>query len=1195
MAVSFQTGAEPIPGYTLLDRLGSGGFGEVWRCEAPGGIFKAVKVIHGDLRRQETDAYRFAEQELKSLKRVKTVRHPYLLALDRYDIVDGRLVIVMELADCNLWDRFRECRANGLPGIPRDELLQYMFESAEVLDLMNDKHQLQHLDIKPQNLFLLYNHVKVADFGQVKDLELHVAQVTGGITPVYAAPETFDGFVSRYCDQYSLACVYQELLTGVRPFDGASMNQLLMQHLQQPPNLLPSPPADRPALARALAKKADDRFPTVTAMVKAIRDGMPAAVAALAPPVPVTAGAAGDSGVVAFLSAAPPSDPPFAATGYADPAVYNPTGTAPPAGDLDFPPEATPYPRATADTPAPPDRPAPPEQTGPGPLRPAVVVGLGWTGQRVLRRLHRLLADRYGSARRVPVVRTVYIDTDPEAIAAAAAPSGDLPPLPAEGVVAAPLNRASYYLKPRNNGRALIEGWFDPAVLYRLPRTPVTTGLRALGRLAFCDHYRGLMQRVQAEIDAALDSVALAAARAATGLDVRTNRPRVYVVAGLGGGTGGGMALDLAYAVRHRLRKLGYADPDVVGVLLVPADGAVPPQVRANTFAALTELNHFSRPDTAFVAGFDEPNAGVLRDSGPPFTRTHLLRGFDHPDEALTQTRFPGGRPAGSSSTTTVGALHRAAAGQPAGDRDPAEPAAEFLRLDLLTPVGRAADAARDGLPAAPTPTVGTFGLRRFGWPRAAVVDRTARVIAPVLLGHWVDPDPGQVRGVVLKWADEQWKRLGLDGESLTARLRAAADRAAGGPVDELVRRVTEPLAPKGWRARPPEPQAVAFATDRLTALFGPPRDTPNRPATDLEEALTAAAAAAAKQAAGEVMAMIPALLDTQAFRLAGTEEVIRQLLLAVERTRAEFARDVPAHERAAAAAYDRLAHSMSPHKGVRRPTAAELADALRDYPTGWYRARLGKQAVAFYTRLHEVLVGRLSELATCRQRIRDHHAAMVAEADTPAPPPLPHDLLPAGCPSVEDAAQRFLKVLNDDDLNELEQRFQRQLTAQLGGVLESCLNSADGPHQLARILREVTRDYLNERMGEVDLYGMLRARFGSGAAVGAALERAVAEAEPPLTGRGPWANTEVCAFAAPGGAGGAPIGRTAAAVLPPTATVHETPDEVVVYREFPQVPLAALAQFGPAWAAAYQSAPELLQTSPHARTDITRWVSVDE
>src|SRR6516165_4882426 len=266
-----EPGSEPIPGYKLIERVGGGGFGEGWTAEAPGGLLKAIKVVYGDLQQTDTDGTKRAEQELKALKRVQSVRHPYLLSLERYDIVENRLLIVMELADRNLWDRFRECRSQNLPGIPRDELLRYMEEAAEVLDLMNGEYQLQHLDIKPQNIFMVRNHVKVADFGLVKDLEGMMATVTGGITPVYAAPETFDGKVTRFCDQYSLAIVYQELLTGQRPFSGTTLQQLIMQHLSSPPNLTPLAKIDRGPIARALNKKAEGRYPSCSDLVAALR------------------------------------------------------------------------------------------------------------------------------------------------------------------------------------------------------------------------------------------------------------------------------------------------------------------------------------------------------------------------------------------------------------------------------------------------------------------------------------------------------------------------------------------------------------------------------------------------------------------------------------------------------------------------------------------------------------------------------------------------------------------------------------------------------------------------------------------------------------------------------------------------------------------------------------------------------------
>src|SRR5262249_37441486 len=127
-------------------------------------------------------------------------------------------------------------------------------------------------DIKPQNLFLVHNHIKVADFGLVKDLEGMVASVTGGVTPVYAAPETFDGWISRFCDQYSLAIVYQELLTGQRPFSGSNVRQLILQHLQGMPDLNPLPVSDREAIRKALSKNPEDRHPNCLTLMKALRD-----------------------------------------------------------------------------------------------------------------------------------------------------------------------------------------------------------------------------------------------------------------------------------------------------------------------------------------------------------------------------------------------------------------------------------------------------------------------------------------------------------------------------------------------------------------------------------------------------------------------------------------------------------------------------------------------------------------------------------------------------------------------------------------------------------------------------------------------------------------------------------------------------------------------------------------------------------
>src|SRR5208283_5081316 len=136
MSVFREPNAEPIPGYRLIAPLGCGGFGEVWKCEAPGGLFKAIKFVYGNIDGVNSDSTQ-AHEELAAVQHVKDIRHPFLLSMDRVECIGGELMIVTELAEKNLHDVLEGYQAKGHPGIPRKQLHRFLAEAAEVLDLMN--------------------------------------------------------------------------------------------------------------------------------------------------------------------------------------------------------------------------------------------------------------------------------------------------------------------------------------------------------------------------------------------------------------------------------------------------------------------------------------------------------------------------------------------------------------------------------------------------------------------------------------------------------------------------------------------------------------------------------------------------------------------------------------------------------------------------------------------------------------------------------------------------------------------------------------------------------------------------------------------------------------------------------------------------------------------------------------------------
>ncbi|WP_149110762.1 tubulin-like doman-containing protein [Limnoglobus roseus] len=568
-----EPGDEVLAGYQLIAPIGSGGFGEVWKCSAPGGLHKAIKFVFGNLNSLDGDAVK-AEQELKALGRMKEVRHPFVISIERIDNQSGELLILMELADKSLHDAFVVYQTAGRSGIPRDLLLGYLADAAEGLDFLNEKHNLQHLDVKPKNLFLVGDRVKVADFGLVKHLERHSSSgLMGGVTPVYAAPETFTNKISKHSDQYSLAIVYLELLTGGKPFGGKNIRQLALQHMTEPPDLSSLLPDDRPIVARALSKNPDDRFPSCAAFVHALIANSEAAV--LRTPRPVGGG---------------PTPRP-------GPGVETP------------PPKAD-------------DESMTVTRLDVGVLRPAVLIGVGSFGRRAIQQVRCRLLDRLGDLNQIPSFRFLYLDTDPDTTGKLGGDKTDAAIQP-EQVVHLPLQPVTNYR--RKHLDPILE-WMPREKLYAMPRSLATEGSRALGRLAFCDNFLKVGTRLRIEIQTAIHPEAVKQSADQTGLLPREKVPTVYVFASATGG-GSGFLLDLGHTIRRALAKFNMADAPVTAFVFcgAPEDPRSPAAELANVYATLTELNHYADPDVPFSAQYGGDGGPKMEARGLPFTATYLL------------------------------------------------------------------------------------------------------------------------------------------------------------------------------------------------------------------------------------------------------------------------------------------------------------------------------------------------------------------------------------------------------------------------------------------------------------------------------------------------------------------------------------------------------------------------------------------
>ncbi len=527
-------GYEPISGYKLEQLIGRGGFGEVWRSEAPGGLRKAVKFVYG-----ATDQHR-AIRELRSLERIKGVHHPFLLTLERFGVVDERLVIVTELADGSLEDVYNRHRERGSCGIPRAALLSYLHDAADGLDYLHTNYQLQHLDIKPGNLLLVGGHVKVGDFGLLKDLRDDDCSIVGGLTPVYAPPELFDGRPSIHSDQYSLAVMYQELITGTRPFSGRTIAQLATQHVHAAPNLGPLPASDRPIVAKALEKDPSRRYASCSEFIDELRASTTRpSRQATAPGV----NERGDTLTCEFRGR---------------PSVPSPTikdlpqlKVAPPQGGV----------RITGH---------------------ALVVALGGSGASVLHLLRERVAGHRAAC---PVdLHSVLIDTDALTIQAARlAEVSDRVPLCQ--AVHIPLKTPQEYRSYQGvKYKSISRRW-----LYNVPRSGATEGMRPLGRLALIDHGDEVVRQLK-------ESIGHLAAVAGNAT------PSIYVVAAIDGGTGSGTVIDVVHLIRSILDDYSMADVNILPLLITGPmqSDARRPLAGPDAAATIAEIKYFLSPGNGY-------------------------------------------------------------------------------------------------------------------------------------------------------------------------------------------------------------------------------------------------------------------------------------------------------------------------------------------------------------------------------------------------------------------------------------------------------------------------------------------------------------------------------------------------------------------------------------------------------------------
>jgi hypothetical protein len=1153
--------------------LGTGGFGEVWKCEAPGGLFKAIKFIYGNLNSLDTDAAR-AEQELNALNRVKEVRHPFVLSIEQIRNVDGELVIVTELADKSLHDLFVEQQAAGMVGLPREDLLRYLRDAAEALDHMNEKYNLQHLDIKPRNLFLVSDRVKVADFGLVKHLERQ-SGILASVTPLYASPETFNGKISEHSDQYSLAIVYHELLTGQRPFNGKNARQLALQHTQQEPELRSLPEAERPVVARALAKEPDKRYPNCLSFVKALYNASPPVKA---PAVPVEAGGQRPRTMSETME-------DIFLEQHGENLVDHIPAEPPPALDDEAVEEVSQLGLTM-------------HQPQTGVLRPTVVLGVGGFGRRALLELRCRFLDRFGELSKIPLVQFLYADIDSEAVRNASRGLSDVAALPNE-VCHLPLQPVGNY---RRRMLDQLNDWLPREKLYNMPRSLQTQGSRALGRLAFADNHLRFMARLRKEIEQVTHPDILYQSVSQTGLALRNNKPRVYVIAAAGGG-GSGLLVDLGYSLRRLLHQLKHTEGEITLLLFcgAPDDPATPRVEQANVYAALTELNHFADPAATFTAQYG-PDGPRTTANCPPFHHVYLLKLANRSPESL---------------------------------RDVVAHLGSYLFHELTTPLGIRLDQARRKKPHNNSARFRSFGTYAVWFPRGLLLRLAARQACVRLMSDWqAMGEPTAVAEVEAACARATADpELRFEAACIQIEKEAARkfDNNVAGSLASLLASLEEQTLqgvaqddPAAWARH-----AIGLLQDLVGTSYRPEHESGWR-RSRLGRALAEAIQKVANDWDKKLSTICFDLMEHSGRRVAAAEAALKKLVDFCQETAAahsaqleqQLKRTLQAREHLEAALQDCLVNS-SRFSLFGGRTRRQLR-VFMDYLAAFGRQRLAEEVIAagvlFFNTLQGKFDERIRDIAFCRQRLRalQDYLSTPPEATaditpisidaTPVSTPFISTesywdamrqsttarlVLPDGEIDLDQASSRFIASLKADQWVQLDQALQDRVLAPLGGLHKVCMTGSDLTKFLANPLMIAAAACLGDSLPITDV---AQAEFSTPAGKGNVQSqiRSYFGQAAPLVGSGEDKH-QLSFLLVPASDAGKTFGDEAGQAVSELELVRAPGQADLMFcREQNGLAPADVRHVLRSCQAAYEESVTIPISSPHARFDIVDWIPFD-